>query len=80
MVELGYLCCLIKLNKYEFSYKLKQIYIGCSMNGTIRNHLTYADDTRITASSSSALQKLLNIYADFAATNVNIFNECFKPN
>ena len=70
----------------ELSCNLNQTYIGCSMNGTIINHLMYADDTCIIAPSPSALQELLDICADFAVSNFIVFNEkktkcmCFKPN
>jgi len=55
------------------------------MNGMIINHLIYADDTCIIATSPSALLELLDICSDFAVSNVMFFNEkktkciCFKP-
>ena len=67
------------------SNDLKRSKIGCKINGEILNHLLYADDSCIIASSPSALQKLLNICCEYAETNSIIYNElktkciCFKP-
>ena len=69
----------------ELSCELNRCNIGCSLNGTLINHIMYADDTCIIASSPSALQRLLNICLDFADSNFVLFNEnktkcmCFKP-
>ena len=57
----------------ELSCNLNQSYIGCSMNGMIITHLMYVDDTHIIGHSPSALQVLLDIYADFAVSNFYCF-------
>ena len=59
----------------ELSCNVNKSYIGFSMNGMIINHLMYANDTCIIAASSTALQELLDICADFPFSNVIIFNE-----
>ena len=53
----------------ELNCELNRCNIGCSLNGTLINHIMYADDTCIIASSPSALQRLLNICLDFADSN-----------
>jgi hypothetical protein len=57
----------------EPSCNLNRSYIACSMNGMIINHLIYADDTCIIATSPSALLELLDICSDFAVSNVMFF-------
>ena len=69
----------------DLSTQLNNCQIGCSLNGTLINHLMYADDTCIIAPSPSALHKLLGTCAEFAQENFVKFNEsktkfmCFKP-
>ena len=69
----------------DLSHKLNKSRIGCSMNGTIINHLMYADDTCIIAPSPSALQELIHICSEYASSNFILFNAnktkymCFKP-
>ena len=59
--------------------------VGCRINDTAVNHLMYADDICLIASSPAALQNLLNICSDFAHVNSVVFNEgktklmCYKP-
>ncbi len=64
---------------------LNESKIGCRLNGMMINHIMYADDSCIIASSPSGLQKLLNICSSFALDNTIVYNEtktkfmCFKP-
>ena len=44
----------------ELSLKLTQLGVGCKFNNTILNHLFYADDTVLMASSPAALQNLIS--------------------
>ena len=58
----------------DLSVLLSKSYIGCNVNGVNVNHLFYADDAVLLASSPSALQKLLNIcstYADMVELKYN---------
>ena len=65
--------------------ELNRSKIGCKINGKVLNHLMYADDSCIIASSPAALQKLLNICCEYAELNSIIYNKlktkciCFKP-
>ncbi len=69
----------------DLSVVLNNSKLGCRINGTAVNHLMYADDTCLIASSPTALQNLLNICSDFAYVNSVVFNEgktklmCYKP-
>ena len=64
---------------------LNESNIGCKLNGTLCNHLMYADDTCILAPSPSALYKLLCICSGYAKDNTILFNNtkskfmCCKP-
>ena len=58
----------------ELSYEINRCNIGSSLNGTLINHIMYADSTCIIASSPSAMQRLLTICADFADSNFVLFN------
>jgi hypothetical protein len=59
--------------------------IGCTINGQVINHLMYADDSCIVASSPSGLQQLLDLCCQYAEYNSIIYNDlktkcmCFKP-
>ena len=67
------------------SQDLNESRIGCGFNGQIMNHLLYADDSCIIASSPTSLQQMLDICSNYAALNTIIYNEsktkymCFKP-
>ena len=69
----------------DLSSILNMSKIGCYFNGTLYNHIMYADDTCILAPSPSALHKLLHQCATFADENTIVFNTskskymCFKP-
>jgi hypothetical protein len=64
---------------------LNKSNIGCCINGKVINHLLYADDSCIIASTPAALQKLLKLCCEYADDNTIIYNEnktkcmCFKP-
>ena len=58
----------------ELSCKLKASKLGCNFNDTNANHLFYADDTVLMASSPSALQKLLDICTEYASKYELKFN------
>ena len=59
--------------------------IGCHVNGTIINHLMYADDSCIMSPSPAGLQKLLDICCMYAKSRSIVCNKlktkcvCFKP-
>lgn len=69
----------------HLSVLLNNCNIGCGINGTLINHLMYADDACLIAPSPGALQKMLNICQEFAIDNSIVYNEkktklmCFKP-
>ena len=54
---------------------LNDSHAGCRMDGSVLNHLFYADDSCIMAPSPSGLQQLLNIWQEYARENTIIFNE-----
>ncbi len=69
----------------DLSCTLQSTRLGCNLNGTQINHLLYADDTVLIASTPSALQGLINICIDFAACNEITYNAkksrvlCMQP-
>ena len=70
--------CLVPLlfNVYvdELSDCLNKSGIGGSMNGTIINHMLYADDICIISLSSAGLQQLLNICSGYSELHDLTFN------
>lgn len=58
----------------ELSDKLTKSDYGCIINNVRMNHLFYADDTVVVASSPNGLQKLLDICSDYASTYELKFN------
>ena len=70
--------CLVPLlfNVYvnELSECLNKSGIGGSMNGTIINHMLYADDICIISLSSAGLQQLLNICNSYSELHDLTFN------
>ena len=58
----------------ELSCILNESIYGCKLGIKI-NHLFYADDLCLLASSVFALQKLLDICNEFAMSNSIVFNE-----
>ena len=67
------------------SQKLNEKTVGCSFNGTIINHLYYADDLALIAPSSNGMQKLITECESYAEVYGLKFNELksvllsFKP-
>ena len=68
-----------------YSQKLNEKTVGCSFNGTIINHLYYADDLELIAPSSNGMQKLITECEPYAEMYGLKFNELrsvllsFKP-
>jgi len=58
----------------DLSDVLNSSKVGCIMNGTICNHLCYADDMVLIAPSASALQFLLNLCDNYALSHDIIYN------
>ena len=58
----------------ELSDCLNKSGIGRSLNGTIINHMLYADDTCIISLSSAGLQQLLNICNGYSELHELTFN------
>ena len=58
----------------DLSVKLKNAKLGCVINDTCINHLFYADDTVLMASSPYALQYLKSICEQYAKANELLFN------
>lgn len=67
------------------SHRLKAAGMGCMINGNLINHICYADDICLLASSIAALRLLLEICRSFAASHDLEFNpdktmlQCFLP-
>ena len=59
---------------YELSDCLNKSGIGGSMNGTVINHMLYADDICIISLSSAGLQQLLNICSGYSELHDLTFN------
>ena len=49
----------------ELSVWIGTVSVGCCIGDTCMNHIIYADDTALLAPSPAALQKLLDIAAQF---------------
>ena len=70
----------------DLSVCLTQCKAGCHLNGTVTNHVMYADDICLMTPSAIATQKMLNLCNDFYQSKDIIFNpiksQCmvFKPN
>ena len=58
----------------DLSVSLNMSGIGCSINNTPVNHLMYADDTVLIASSAFGLQRLITICENYASQCDIIFN------
>ena len=58
----------------ELSDCLNKSGIGVSINGTIINHMLYADDICIISLSSAGLQQLLNICSGYSEFHDLTFN------
>ena len=61
--------------------EIKQIYerltrssVGCCIEGYFTNHLFYADDLILMASSLAVLQKLLDVCDEYAAEHEITYN------
>ena len=76
---------LFNINVDVLSQKLNEKIVGCSFNGTIINHLYYADDLALIAPSSNGMQKLITECESYAEVYGLKFNELksvllsFKP-
>ena len=53
---------------------LKELGIGCHLNGKFVGAFIYADDVTLLAPTSMALKAMLNTCTDFAASNNLLFN------
>ena len=58
----------------DFSDKLVEGKVGCSIDNLYMNHVMYADDICLMAPSPAALQELINICYDFNVRNELSFN------
>ena len=58
----------------DLSDDLNSSNVGCIMNDTVFNHLSYADDMVLMAPSASALQFLLNLCDNYAQSHDIIYN------
>ena len=58
----------------DLSVCLTQYNAGCHLNETVTNHVMYADDICLMASSAIALPKMLNLCYEFSQSNDIIFN------
>ena len=58
----------------ELSVWLRTVSVGCYIGDTCMNHIIYADDTALLAPSPAALQKLLDIAAQFINENKLVAN------
>lgn len=69
----------------DLSVALSNTTVGCQVNGTLVNHLFYADDSVLLAPSPFALQTLLNVCSEFASNVDLLYNTkkthciCVKP-
>jgi hypothetical protein len=69
----------------DLSHSLCNTNVGCNLNGVSMNHLVYADDTVLLASSPSALQELIFCCEKYAKSHDIIYNltktycMCIKP-
>ena len=76
---------LFKVYVDDLSIGLTNMKIGCNFNGHFINHLVYADDTVLIASSPSALQKLIDFCTSYAENNDLVINRkksvcmCVRP-
>ena len=59
----------------HLSHALNLSGTGCHFNGSIANHLMYADDCCLIAPSPAALQHLLDICASYASHFTLVYNE-----
>ena len=55
----------------DLSVYLTQCKAGCHLIETVTNHVMYADDIGLIASSAIALQKMLNLCYEFSQSNDN---------
>ena len=58
----------------DLSVSLNALPIGCNVDGTLINHLLYADDICLISLSSAGLQKLLNTCEQYCASHDITFN------
>ncbi len=59
----------------DLSLKLASSFYGCHINGECFNHIVYADDTVLVATSPVALQKMINICLDFVDEHHLLINK-----
>ena len=59
----------------KLSSKLNLLETGCLFNGSIINHLMYADNIVLFAPSVKGLQSLINVCYRFGKDNDIVFNE-----
>ncbi len=70
----------------DFSVNLNDTNIGCHINGTKCNHISYAEDLCLISISSAGMQRLLNICEEYGSEHDLIYNNnksmsmCFKTN
>jgi hypothetical protein len=58
----------------DLSFLLRESLLGCYLNGICFNHLLYADDAVLIATSPHALQKLIDICYEFSCENELVFS------
>jgi hypothetical protein len=56
------------------SKSLQSVNVGCTMHGTIINHLCYADDSCLICPSVKGMQRLLDVCSDYANDHDIVFN------
>ena len=77
---------LLSIYMDDLSVCLTQCKAGSHLNENVTNHVMYADDICLMASSAIALQKIVNLCYEFSQSNDIIFNpiksQCmvFEPN
>ena len=76
-----FICAKIILNllwnlssKLYLSVQLNQTGVRCSVNGTLINHISYADDMVLIAPSISAMRKLLAVCENYAEEHNMLYN------
>ena len=58
----------------EFSVSLSKLPVGCCYHNTVVNHLMYADDIVLFASSAKGMQRIIDVSYTYGCDNDIIFN------
>ena len=64
----------VYLDQLTKSLALKELGIGCHLNGMFVGAFIYVDDVTLLAPTSMSLETMLNICIDFAASHKLLFN------